>query len=80
MTITYQLRALIAEWLLLLAYLVMPAGVEKGALEKALDQCERDIGHSRQPCRSRSSSAAPPSGAIFGDNIGREFGTSLLSR
>jgi predicted benzoate:H+ symporter BenE len=43
MTIIYQLRALIAEWLLKLAYLAMPAGVEKGALEKALDQYERDI-------------------------------------
>jgi hypothetical protein len=42
-TITYQFHTLIAEWLLRLGYVVMPPGVEKGALERSLDQYERDI-------------------------------------
>lgn len=43
MTITFQLRVLISEWLLQLAYPVMPAGLEKGALEKALNQYDSDL-------------------------------------
>jgi hypothetical protein len=42
MTITYQLRTLIAETLLKLALRIMPPGMESGSLEAALRQYGRE--------------------------------------